>query len=97
MSIQFDETIGNWTEAELIRFVRDALTQDPLPPASTGTVDELVVARKFTILDEIQFSGTSQTTVGTAGSASALPATPTGYIRILDNQGAVRVVPYYNP
>jgi hypothetical protein len=39
------------------------------------------------------FSDT-QTTVGAAGSASALPATPTGYIRVLVN-GATVVIPYY--
>lgn len=90
-------SIGHWTQGELIRFVRDALAQDPVPLPSSGQTDELIVARKFTLTDEIQFNGTAQTTVGAAGSASALPAAPVGYIRILDNQGNVRVVPYYNP
>lgn len=35
------------------------------------------------------------TTVGAAGGASALPATPVGYVRININ-GTVRKVPYYN-
>lgn len=35
-----------------------------------------------------------QTTVGAAGGASALPATPTGYIEININ-GTARVIPYY--
>lgn len=38
----------------------------------------------------------TQTTVGAAGGASALPATPTGYLRIALN-GVERVMPYYAP
>lgn len=91
------ETIKDWTPADLIRYVRDQLSQDPVPIGSGQTVDELVVARKFTVTDEVAFNGTAQTSVGGAGGAAALPATPVGYIRILDNQGQVRVIPYYNP
>jgi hypothetical protein len=36
----------------------------------------------------------SQTTVGAAGGASALPATPTGYIPVLI-AGTERVIPFY--
>ncbi len=36
----------------------------------------------------------TQTTVGSAGGASALPATPTGYAKI-DVGGTTYVVPYY--
>ena len=43
----------------------------------------------------IQF-GSTQTTVGAAGGASAPPATPTGYIKIKDSGGAERVIPYYD-
>lgn len=89
--------IGNWSEQQLIRFVQDALRNDPAPLPPAAQTDELIVARKFTLYDEIQFSGTSQTTVGGAGSASALPANPVGYIRILDNQGQVQVIPYFKP
>ena len=39
---------------------------------------------------------TTQTTVGAAGGATALPATPTGYIEILVN-GVEKVLPYYDP
>lgn len=92
-----EDKIGDWDPAQLMRYVRDQLTQDPVPMASNGTVDELIIARKFTVTDEIAFNGTPQTTVGAAGSASAPPAAPTGYLRILDNQGQVRVIPYYNP
>lgn len=37
---------------------------------------------------------TTQTTVGAAGGASALPATPTGYLTINLGNGPV-VIPYY--
>lgn len=40
--------------------------------------------------------GSSQTTVGAAGGASALPATPLGYLRINVNGGGTVKVPYYN-
>lgn len=35
-------------------------------------------------------------TSATAGGASALPATPAGYMTIIDGQGVTRKVPYYN-
>lgn len=36
-----------------------------------------------------------QTTVGAAGAASALPANPTGYVKIKDSGGTIRVIPFY--
>lgn len=39
-------------------------------------------------------SPTTQTTVGSAGSASALPATPTGYLTIMIGNSPF-VMPYY--
>lgn len=36
-----------------------------------------------------------QTTVGAAGGASALPATPTKYLKVVDSAGTVLVVPAY--
>jgi cytoskeletal protein CcmA (bactofilin family) len=50
-----------------------------IQPQGTGTVD---------------FKVTAQSTVGAAGGASALPATPTGYFKIKVN-GSTFVVPYY--
>lgn len=42
------------------------------------------------------FTGvTTTTTVGAAGGASALPATPTGYMAVVIN-GTTRKIPYYN-
>ena len=92
-----DVTIKDWTPSDLMRYVRDQLTQDPVSVGSGQSVDELTIVRKLTLSDEIQLNGTNQTTVGAAGGASAPPANPAGYIRILDNLGQVRVVPYYNP
>lgn len=37
----------------------------------------------------------TQTTVGAAGAASALPATPTKYLKVTDNTGARLVIPAY--
>lgn len=39
---------------------------------------------------------TTQTTVGAAGGATALPATPTGYIQIYLNGSSTKyIIPYY--
>lgn len=45
-------------------------------------------------VESIDFLGTTQTTVGAAGSASALPSNPTGYLVVLID-GTERVIPYY--
>ena len=42
----------------------------------------------------ISIGGTTQTTVGAAGAASALPAQPTGYA-IINVAGTAMVIPYY--
>lgn len=47
------------------------------------------------ILGEVTFvSAPTQTTVGAAGGASALPATPTGYVRFI-LEGTEFQFPYY--
>lgn len=40
-------------------------------------------------------AATVQTTVGAAGGASALPATPTKYLKVVDDGGTTLVVPAY--
>ncbi len=40
-------------------------------------------------------SNLEQTTVGAAGAASALPATPTKYLKVQDHNGTVLVIPAY--
>lgn len=44
---------------------------------------------------EVGISGQTQTTVGGAGGASALPGTPRGYIKI-NVAGTTRVIPFYD-
>lgn len=43
----------------------------------------------------VDLNTATQTTVGSAGAASALPATPTGYIKI-KIAGTMRVIPFYD-
>lgn len=53
-----------------------------------------VITRPIIIGDLTLASPTTQTTVGAAGGATALPATPTGYITVNLGNGPV-VIPYY--
>jgi hypothetical protein len=89
-----DETIGDWTVERLVRFLQNALEETPPSRIPTLVCDEVTVNTKQTFVDQVQFIQ-AQTTVGAAGSASALPANPTGYIRILDYTGSPFVIPYY--
>lgn len=93
MALQ-EETIGSWTSGELTRFIQQLIQGDETLNAPNKTIEELHVSRKLVIDDELQYTQT-QTTVGAAGGATALPATPTGYIKILGADGQVRVMPYY--
>jgi hypothetical protein len=53
-----------------------------------------VISRPILLGDLTLASPTTQTTVGAAGGASAIPATPTGYLTV--NIGnASYVIPYY--
>lgn len=89
------ETIGEWTPTQLVRFIQEQLRQSPPVQAPNLTSDDLTVTKKLSCLDQLQFYQ-NQYTVGAAGTASALPANPLGYFRILDFTGNVRAVPYYN-
>lgn len=40
-------------------------------------------------------AGNTQTTVGAAGAASAVPATPTRYLKVVDSDGTVLVIPAF--
>jgi len=51
-----------------------------LSPGGTGVID---------------LNTATQSTVGSAGGASALPGTPTGYIKI-KIAGTMRVIPFYD-
>lgn len=65
--------------------------------ASAGTVSATnLTSTGTTTLGTVNFSTTSTaTTVGAAGGASALPATPLGYL-IIKVAGTDRKIPYYN-
>lgn len=89
-----EETIGNWTVSQMVRFIQDQLKRNPPSVIPTLTCDSAYVARKLVVSDEVQFTGSS-ISVGAAGSGSSLPATPEGYFKVLDAGGVVRHVPYY--
>lgn len=59
---------------------------------TTGLVTQRAAAASLT--GEIAYGSTTAATVGAAGGASALPATPTGYI-IVNIAGTDRKVPFY--
>ena len=44
----------------------------------------------------VEFSNISTATSATAGSASALPSPPAGYLYVLVNGSAVGKIPFYN-
>lgn len=90
------DSIGQWDSTTLVKFIQDILQNNPPSFSSSITVDQLSVAAKAIIQDQIQYTRSSRTTVGTAGGAAALPATPSGYIEILDYTGQVKLIPYYN-
>jgi len=64
-----------------------------------GNKEQLVHDRSILsapiIMGEVDMpTAETQTTVGAAGGASALPATPTGYLKIIIN-GTERVIAFY--
>lgn len=89
-----DETIGDWTVEKLVRFIQSALEENPPSRIPQVVCDSFQANVMATFIDQIQFMQ-AQTTVGAAGSASALPANPSGYIRILDYTGQPFVIPYF--
>lgn len=90
-----EETIGGWSISQLVRFLEDTLRQNPPSRIPTLTCEDLTVTTNLVHQDKVQFVQ-RQSTVGGAGGASALPATPLGYFLIQDYTGATRAVPYYN-
>lgn len=87
------DTIGDWTVSRLIKFVQDAVI------AAQGGVGafETVIARENLVADNNLVINNSQATVGAAGGAPSLPATPVKYLRVVDDAGNVVVIPAYNP
>ena len=94
-------TFGLAGDTNLYRSVANALKTD----------DKLIVGTDLDIngvdgnSDSLKLNGAGsirwgqaahfQTTVGAAGGASALPATPTKYVKIKDNAGTTFVIPVY--
>jgi hypothetical protein len=95
MSERLGPTIGNWTQQQLVKFVQNLIRLHPPESSTSLSVEEVDVVKKLKCFDQIQFLQ-GQTTVGTAGGAAALPATPAGYIPILDFTGNTKLIPYYN-
>lgn len=90
----FSDTIGDWSSTELTRFVQQLIQADENVTAPNRTFEEVNISRKLTIDDELAFTQ-SQTTVGTAGAASAPPASPELYVKVLGPDGQVRLIPLY--
>jgi hypothetical protein len=89
-----DNTIGDWTVTDLIRFLQAYIRDDDTVRQNASTTDNFSVGTRLTISNEIQLMQ-NQTTVGAAGSGPALPATPETYARVIDANGSVRLVPLY--
>ncbi len=65
------------------------LTQWQNPAGTTGLAVTAAQLLQWTA------SGNQQTTVGAAGGASALPATPTKFLKVVDSAGTTLVIPAY--
>jgi hypothetical protein len=75
--------------------------------AQTGGIDFLtdriqadnivmIAAAPTTAAAQVSFGSTTSTSIGGAGGASALPATPRGYL-VINVAGSSRKVPFYDP
>lgn len=71
--------------------MNENMKQEPEPPKRENSQ---VLKRPIILGDLTLASPTTQTTVGAAGGASALPATPTGYLTIMIGNTPF-IVPYY--
>lgn len=72
----------------------DRTPTKPEQQTSDQTDSSKIITRPIILGDLTLASPTTQTTVGSAGSASALPATPTGYLTVMVGNTPV-VIPYY--
>lgn len=89
-----ENTIGSWTTGQLIRFIEDMFRTNPPGLGPSASADELTVVEDLNVHGNLNFS-LEQTTVGGAGGATALPATPLKYLRVKDSTGTVVVIPVY--
>lgn len=58
--------------------------------------DGLVSREWYLLLERDQHIGAPSLTVGAAGAAAALPATPSGYLTVTVN-GEQKLMPFYDP
>jgi hypothetical protein len=85
-NVKLTATEANFTLMEATTVRADALQND------TSDGDISVSTQGTGVVD---LNTATQSTVGSAGGASALPGTPTGYIKI-KIAGTMRVIPFYN-
>jgi len=90
--IDNSESIKDWTLNRLLRLIQD-VTRDVATP--NPTYENVTITDNLLLDGNLVFEQPSQTTVGAAGSASALPANPTKYIKITDETGTQLVIPAY--
>ncbi len=86
------ESIKDWTLNRLLRLIQD-VTRDLITP--NPTYERVAVTESLSLDGDLIFNLPSQTTVGSAGSATALPANPQKYIKIVDETGTQLVIPAY--
>lgn len=91
-----DPKIGDWNMNQLTRYVNQLIQDHDTASNPNRIFDTVEVTRKLALKDELAFLGQTQTTVGAAGAASGLPATPQLYVKVLDPFGIVRLIPLYN-
>jgi hypothetical protein len=84
--VRLTATEANFTLAEITTLRADTIQND------TSDGDITISTQGTGVID---LNTATQTTVGSAGGANALPATPTGYIKI-KIAGTMRVIPFYD-
>ena len=90
-----DDTIGTWTTTDLIRFLQAILRDDEtIRNLSLGS-DSFKVRDRLTLDNELMFGQAGTTSVGAAGAASAPPASPELYIKVIGPDNTVRLIPLY--
>jgi hypothetical protein len=84
--VKLTATEANFTLAEITTLRADTIQND------TSDGDISISTQGTGVID---LNTATQSTVGSAGGANALPATPTGYIKI-KIAGTMRVIPFYD-
>jgi hypothetical protein len=87
------QTLGTVTDTvDVIKAVQDASSTGDIIAAYSGATKHFSVKSNGL---PAWVAADTQSTVGAAGAASALPVLPTGYLKI-DVSGTTKVVPYYD-